>query len=58
MKSGRLSKGERSSIEKWGKDYTPQQIADKLNRRVDPIVEYLKKIGLSMIVTGKLPDFI
>lgn len=46
-KTGRLSKEERSFIEENGKIMTAADIAQKLNRDIDPVSLYLKKIGLS-----------
>lgn len=46
-KTGRLSKEERQYIEENGKIMPAADIAQKLNRDIDPISLYLKKIGLS-----------
>lgn len=44
-KKGRLSNEERAYIEANGDQMSPEELADKLDRAVEPVVAYLRKLG-------------
>ena len=46
-KSGRLTKAEWDFIAEHAKILSAEEIADKLNRHIDPITLHIKKLGLS-----------
>lgn len=45
MKTGRLSKAEWHYIEENAEKMTPEEIAANLEREIDPVIKYLKRIG-------------
>ena len=45
MKTGRLSKTDWHYIEENAEKMTPDEIAANLEREVDPVIKYLKRIG-------------
>ena len=45
MKTGRLSKAEWHYIEENADKMSPEEIATNLDREVEPVIRYLKRIG-------------
>ena len=54
MKTGRLSREEWIFIEENCEKYAPEEIARRLDRDIDPIIKYLRRIGKSQNKTQAL----
>ena len=58
MKTGRLSKAEWHYIEENADTMSPEEIASNLDREVDPIIRYLKRIAnLAYEIITYLEDY-
>lgn len=54
MKTGRLSRAEWHYIEENAEKMTPEEIAENLEREVEPVIKYLKRIGKTVNKTQAL----
>lgn len=55
MKKGRLSKEEWDYIEAWADEKDASEIARDLDREIDPIILYLKRIGKTKFKKAEIP---